>query len=133
LEFFSLEITNDNPRANNIRVIRDIEGFLRIGSSIGVMGEGTENKESYSNDFDSFFLRMAKKHNAWVQPITVLWIKELNLKEKVLINIGSRFKIEGMSIQEAMDRFWEIQQSSYVELKDFRDNLLAVKINNNVV
>jgi 1-acyl-sn-glycerol-3-phosphate acyltransferase len=126
LEFFPIERKSDNQNALNLSSIRDMSGFLKINSYIGIFGEGTTNKEPDLKDFGKFedsFLYLAKKNNAWVQPVTILWIKELKLKPKVIINFGTPFKIGEMTVEESMNKFMEIQKTCMVELKKYRDKL----------
>lgn len=44
LEFFPIERIKDNPRAGNLQVIKDMNGFLKAGSSLGIFCEGSTNK-----------------------------------------------------------------------------------------
>ena len=70
---------------------------------------------------------MAKKRGSYVQPITILWIKELNMDEKVIINFGKPFKTDNMSYDEALEKYLEIQEVSMRENKEKRSELLMEK------
>lgn len=125
LEYFPIDRKSDNPDANNLQSLRDMNNFLKICSKIGIFGEGTTRRDSSQdfNEFDDSFLLLAKKNGARVQPITCLWIKELNIKSKVIINFGESFKVEDMTKDQAMDFFMTIQKRCLEENKRVRDEL----------
>lgn len=125
LEYFPIDRIKDNPNANNFDSIKDMNNFLKINNKIGIFAEGTTkriNDEDFGT-FDDAFLLLAQKNNSWIQPITTLWIKELDIPQKVIINFGKAFKIENMSIKEAMNHFLEIQKSNLKENEEIRNNL----------
>lgn len=71
-------------------------------------------------DFDGVltdFNRFIQENNALIQPITLLWIKNSKSKCKVIVNFGKAFQMEGMSIDEGMQRFMEIQKAALEENK----------------
>lgn len=130
LEYFPIDRKSDNPNANNMNAIRDMNGFLKINQRIGIFAEGT-TKRLPGKDFGTFddsFIILSKKNNAWIQPITTLWIKELNIPSKVIINFGKPFKVENKSIEEGMKHFLSIQESCLEENKEIRNNLEKMKI-----
>lgn len=125
LEYFPIDRKSDNPEANNFESIKDMNNFLRINSQIGIFGEGTTRRPEGQDfgTFDDSFLLLAKRNNSWIQPITSLWIKDLKLKNKVIINFGEPFKVENMSIDEAMTKFLKIQEISLQENVKLYNNL----------
>ena len=126
LEYFPIERKKDNPNAQNMGSIRDMVSFLSVGSSIGIFGEGTTLKDPQIRDFGDFdnsFLLLAKKKDAWVQAITVLWISDLNKKQKVMLYISEPFRVGNMSIDEAMDKFLLLQKNALSELKHAKERL----------
>jgi 1-acyl-sn-glycerol-3-phosphate acyltransferase len=130
LEFFPIDRKSDNPNAQNYQAIKDMNGFLNIGCSIGIFGEGTTLKEPETKDFNRFdtsFLLLAKRSNAWVQPVTTLWIKGLKIKQKVMLNFGEAFRIGNLSIKEAMSKFLYIQKQSLNEMKIAKEQLYFPK------
>lgn len=125
LGYFPIERISDNPNANNFESLRDMINFLKIKSNLGIFPEGTTRRPEGSEfgTFDSSFLTLASKTEAIVQPITILWIKELNLKHKLIINFGESFKVENKKTKEAYDKFLQIQENSLLENKKIRDNI----------
>lgn len=125
LEYFPIDRKSDNPDANNYQSIKDMSYFLKIASKIGIFPEGTTRrpKGCEFGTFDDAFLLLAKQTNSWVQPITTLWIKELGLKSKVIINFGPAFKLDNMTVGEAMDYFRDIQSKALDENKQKREEL----------
>ena len=123
--YFPIERISDNPNANNLDSIREMNNFLKIKSKLGIFPEGTTKRTEGSDfgTFDSAFFTLASRTGAIIQPITILWIKELNTKNKLIINFGKSFKVEGKDIREAYKYFLEIQQNALLENKKFRDNI----------
>lgn len=127
LEYFPIDRKTDNPQANNFESIRDMNNFLKIHCKIGIFGEGTTRRLEGQdfNVFDDSFLLLAKKCDAWVQPITTLWIKDCQLDSKVIINFGKPFKVENMSIEEAMNHFMSIQRMCLKQNREIRDKMIS--------
>jgi hypothetical protein len=99
--------------------------FLKINSTIGIFGEGTTRRPENQDfgHFDESFLLLAKKCNSWVQPITSLWLKDIDYESKVIINFGKPFKINTMNIDEAMKCFLNIQKGSLLQNKQLQESL----------
>ncbi len=129
LEYFPIERLSDNPKANNLNSIKDMYNFLVIKQKLGIFPEGTTRKGPGREfgDFDDGFVKIAKKTNAYIQPITSLWINELKLKNKIIINFSKPFKIENMEIKEALDFYRKIQENSLEENKLLREKLIKEK------
>lgn len=125
MEYFPIDRKSDNPQANNFEAIKDMSNFLNINQNIGIFGEGTTRRPANSDfgTFDDSFILLAKKNNAWVQPITTLWIKDLKINSKVIVNIGKPFKIEKMTVEEAMNHFMNIQKENLKQNKEFANEL----------
>lgn len=126
--YFPIERVSDNPDANNFNSIREMNNFLKINSKVGIFAEGTTRRPENQDfgNFDSSFLTLAKSTGAIVQPITILWIKEINLKHKLIINFGQPFKIESKNINEAFRKFLEIQKELLEENKKMSTELKKV-------
>ncbi|MDE6656069.1 MAG: 1-acyl-sn-glycerol-3-phosphate acyltransferase [Anaeroplasmataceae bacterium] len=112
LEYFPIERTCDNPKANNMETLKKINVFLKNGYKIGIFAEGTTRRVAGQDfgTFDDAFLRLAKKNKSWIQPITLLWVEDTNTKSKVIVNFGKAFQIGDMRINEGLDYFMEIQK-----------------------
>lgn len=119
-EYFPIERLRDNPKANNMKSLRDMVLFLKSNQYVGIFPEGTTNKDK-SKDFGVFdpnFLTLAKKNNSWIQPINVLWIKDLNIEHKIILNFGKPFKINDKTIDEALKMYLNTQYTSLKESKE---------------
>lgn len=128
-EYFPIERLRDNPNANNIKSLRDMSLFLKNNQCIGIFPEGTTNKDK-TKDFGVFepsFLSLAKSDDAWIQPVNVLWIKELEMENKLILNFGNPFKINDKSIDESLKIYLDIQHSSLKESKEFVKKLTDSK------
>lgn len=128
MEYFPIDRKSDNPNANNFNSIKDMNGFLKISQSIGIFGEGTTRRPEGMDfgTFDDSFILLAKKSDSWIQPITSLWIKELGIKQKVIINFGKPFKVGDMDTKEAMEYFLKIQRDSLEENKAVSQELSTI-------
>ena len=128
-EYFPIERLKDNPKANNMKSLRDMSLFLKNNQYVGIFPEGTTNKDKTKDFgvFDPNFLTLAKKDNSWVQPINVLWIKELNIDNKLIINFGRPFKINDKTIDEALKMYFDIQCSCLKESKELVQKLSETK------
>lgn len=130
LEYFPIERLRDNPHANNINAIKDMHLFLKNKQYVGIFPEGTTNK-SKTEDFGVFdpaFISLAKRNDAWIQPVTMYWIKDLGIDNKVIINFAKPFKATNMTKEEAYQKYLEVQQESLNQNKE-----LATKIKNKLI
>ncbi|MGN0505767.1 MAG: 1-acyl-sn-glycerol-3-phosphate acyltransferase [Lachnospiraceae bacterium] len=126
LEYFPIERKQDNKEANNFKAIKDMCYFLKLGEGVGIFPEGTTRRaegEEFGN-FDDSFIMLAKSSNAWIQPITVLWIEDLGIRHKVIINFGKMFRLEGNSNRdEIMQNFMKAQTNRLKENESVREKL----------
>ena len=115
LDLIPIERKKDNPNANNHKALNDINGFLSIQSRVGIFPEGTTRKENgaFWGTFDDTFIRLAKKHDSWIQPITIVW--KGSSKRIPIVCFGEAFKVNNMTVEEAMKKYMEIQELSYKE------------------
>lgn len=125
LEYFPIERIRDNPKANNIQSLKDMQSFLKNKQYIGIFPEGTTRKENGADfgTFDPAFIALARRNDSWIQPITILWIKKLGLDNKVIINFGKPFKPTNMTKEEAYEKYISIQISSFKENKEYAEKL----------
>lgn len=128
-EYFPIERLRDNPNAKNMRSLKNMIFFLKNNQYVGIFPEGTTNKDKTKDFgvFDPSFLTIAKKDNSWVQPINVLWIKELNIDNKLILNIGKPFKINDITIEEALKIYLDIQYSCLNESRELVQKLSETK------
>lgn len=128
-EYFPIERLRDTPHPNNIKSLKDMSLFLKNNQYVGIFPEGTTNKDK-SKDFgvfESSFLSLARSNNAWVQPINVLCIKEYDVENKLILNFGKPFKVNNMTIDEALKIYLNIQQTSLEESRRFVNKLIDSK------
>ena len=125
LAYFPIERKRDNPNANNLSSIRDMISFLRIRQKVGIFPEGTTRRPPGKEfgTFDDAFLLLAKKTDSWVQPITTLWIREVPVRAKVIINFGKPFKVGTLKKEEAMEHYLQIQYQGLQENYDVKESL----------
>jgi len=125
MEYFPIERLRDNDKANNFKSIKDMNAFLMNNQYIGIFPEGTTNKskEKDFGNFDPAFIVLAKRTKSWIQPVTVLWIKDLNIKNKMIINFGEPFKVNDMTVDDAYKYYLKIQQENFNENKEYAEKL----------
>lgn len=112
LAFFPIERKEDNSSANNIESIREMNYCLNNRFKLGIFPEGTIRREEGRDfgNFDSSFIVLAKKNDAWIQPVTILWKNSIRSKKSIpIVNFGKPFKVGNMSVAEAME-FYLMQQ-----------------------
>lgn len=128
LSYFPIERISDNPNANNFNSLKEMNNFLKINGKVGIFAEGTTRRSDGQDfgNFDPSFLTLAKNTGAIVQPITIFWIKDENLKHKLIINFGKPFKIECKNINEAFRHFLEVQKELLEESKNLSTELKKV-------
>lgn len=115
LDLIPIERKQDNPNASNYKALNDINGFLSIKSRIGIFPEGTTREENgaFWGTFDDTFIRLAQKHDSWIQPITIVW--KGTSKKRPIVNFGEAFKASNMTVEEAMEKYMWILEHSYRE------------------
>ncbi|UWG96971.1 1-acyl-sn-glycerol-3-phosphate acyltransferase [Dehalobacter sp. DCM] len=99
-------VSIDRDRCN-ISSVKKLNTYLKMGSSIGIFPEGTTNKNPRERDILPFkleILHFAKKNNAWIQPISIVWMPKEVKKNRVIINFRPPFKIENMDISKSSDK-----------------------------
>ena len=100
--------------------------FLKNGYRIGIFAEGTTRREKGQNfgKFDVSFLRLAKRNDSWIQPITMLWVESCGKRSKVIVNFGRPFQVGAMNIEEAMKCFMEMQRRQLEENEKYMQEIL---------
>lgn len=86
------------PGMDNVKSLKEFSNYLKAGGSIGIFPEGTINKNPKSRNLLSIKMsafNLAKDGKSWIQPISIVWIpKDLNFRNKVIINFREPFKAE---------------------------------------
>lgn len=122
LEYFPIERARDNPKADNSTAIRDMFRFLKENQYIGIFPEGTTNKTDKDfGEFDRGFAQLALSFNAYIQPITLLWIKS----DRVIVNAGKPFPTEGMTRDEIYEKYTAVLTK---QLEENRQTARQVKM-----
>lgn len=115
----------------NIDSVKKLNAYLKAGSTIGIFPEGTTNKNPDQQDLLELhleLLRLAERNDAWVQPVSVVWIpKNSNIKNRVIINFRTPFKVGGMSKDEASAMLIDAMQSGIDENKKIINDLQEIK------
>ena len=89
--------------------------------------ETNKSKEKDFGYFEPSFITLAKNGNSFIQPVTVLWIKDLDIEHKVIINFAEPFKVENMSKEEAYKKYIEIQKKQLDDNKKLKQKLMKIK------
>lgn len=127
LIYFPIDRKSDNPNASNFQSVFRMLQFLRANQPVGIFPEGTTKRPEGAEfgTFDRSFLLLARKTDAWVQPVTTLWTKCSGKTPKVIINFGSPFQVKNMTIKEAYDHYLRIQASCLEENKAVLNSIVA--------
>lgn len=121
--FFPVERSSDCEHPDNVESLKNMKNALLVGNKVGLFPEGTTRKEE-GKDFGTFkkgFCHLAQQTNSYIQPITIYWYKK-NDKKCPIINFGQGFPIADMTIDEAMEKYSDIQQNSMSEIKTYIEN-----------
>lgn len=125
LEYFPIERKSDNPKATNMKSIKNMLTFLKKKQYIGIFPEGTTNKTNADfGNFDKGFIHIAQKTDADIMPITLLWINENKMSRKVIINIGTPFKTGILTANELYEKYVNIQKQQMKENKTIKKSLI---------
>lgn len=98
-------------RDDNMDFVRLANEYLKNGSCIGIFPEGTTNKTPDKCDLfpiksGAFYL--ARKHDALIQPISILWIpNNLNIANQVIINYRKPFRSEYQNTDITQEKWRE--------------------------
>lgn len=105
----------------NLDSLRLMSRFLKESRNLGIFPEGTTNKHPDLYDIGevkSGFAVVARKSDAWVQPMSLLWIKDERIKNNVIINYREPFLSKGMKKQEIIDLWTAEVQEGIDENRD---------------
>lgn len=84
--------------AANLEALRLISKFLKDCRNIGIFPEGTTNKHPDQYDLGEVkpgLSIIARKNDAWIQPISLVWIKDKRIANRVIINFREPFLSTG--------------------------------------
>lgn len=125
LQYFPIERKCDNQCANNMQAIKNMIKCLKFQQYIGIFPEGTTNK---TNDdfgtFDAGFIHIAQKSDAIILPITLLWINEKKIPNKVIINIGAPLEVDVLSTDKVYEKYINIQKQ---QMKENKQKIVEIK------
>ncbi len=82
----------------NLDSLRLMSRFLKDCRSIGIFPEGTTNKHPDQYDLGEVkpgLSIIARKSDAWIQPISLVWIKDKRIANRVIINFREPFLSNG--------------------------------------
>lgn len=124
--YFPIERKADNSDADNYKSIIAMKEYLELNQAVGIFGEGTtsipEGKDF--GTFDDTFLVLAKSTCSVIQPITLLWIDDLNMKEKVIVNFGIPFFVKENNLEYDKEKFLSIQEKNLQECYEYKKLLI---------
>ena len=116
---------------SNFDSVKKLNAYLREGSSVGIFPEGTTNKKPEEQDLLPLhldLLRLAQRNDAWIQPISIVWTpKGSGLKNRVIINFRSPYKVGEMKREEASTILTDALQSGIDENKKIISNLQEIE------
>lgn len=117
LDYFPIERKTDNENSNNMQSILDMTSYLNNHQIVGIFPEGTTRREAGKDfgNFDRAFIILAKKTKSIVQPITTLWISDLNLGPKLIMNFGTAIDLQNLNTKDAMNIYLEEQKKNLAE------------------
>lgn len=115
--------------SNNLESLRLMNKLLKDGRNLGIFPEGTTNKHPDLYDIGPVkpgLSSMAKTHDSWVQPISLLWINDEKIDNKVIINFREPYLASQMTKKEGTDLWIEEVQSGIDENKELIKNLSSI-------
>lgn len=122
--------------ANNLKSIEKINQYLQLGGAAGIFPEGTTNKNPEEKNLGSMeptLIKSAKDKEAWLQPVAIVWIKNPNIKNKVIVNFLQAYKVNSeLSVKQALREYIEILNSGIEENKKIINSLCEIEQTMNV-
>lgn len=101
----AIPIDRDNL---NLESVKKMNEYLAEQTAIGIFPEGTTNKNPQVQEILPIkpgAVRLAKRNNAWIVPVSIVWAINPKAKNKVVINYRTPFKVGSMSIEE-LEQNW---------------------------
>lgn len=115
--------------ANNLESLRLMNRLLKEGRNLGIFPEGTTNKHPDLYDIGPVkpgLTSMAKTHDSWIQPISLLWIDDQKMNNKVVINFREPYLASQMTKREGTDLWIEEVQAGIDENKEIIKTLSSI-------
>ncbi|HBA37738.1 MAG TPA: hypothetical protein DCY94_03360 [Firmicutes bacterium] len=128
LMFNTLGFVPIDRETMNLDSLRIMSRYLKENRSLGIFPEGTTNKHPDQYDIGPVkpgFAVVARKGDAWIQPISILWIKDDKIENKIVINFREPF-LSNKSKQEIVDLWTREVQMGINQNREVIKNLRDV-------
>lgn len=103
--FITMGFVPIDRESTNLDSLRLMSRYLKEHRNLGIFPEGTTNKHPDQYDIGPVkpgLSVVARKSDSWIQPISLLWIKDKKIENKVIINFREPF-LSNKSKQEIID------------------------------
>ncbi|MBN2838925.1 MAG: 1-acyl-sn-glycerol-3-phosphate acyltransferase [Fusobacteriaceae bacterium] len=128
----------------NMQTVRDLNSYLKAGTSIGIFPEGTTNKTPNEKDLEEKWLAkgvkgittFAKMNDAWIQPIAIVWTpKDVKIENRLVVNFLEPYKVSDISKEEACEKYETALRNGINHNKQIIADLIALKedVNNTAI
>lgn len=107
--------------AVNLDSLRLMSKYLKDQRNLGIFPEGTTNKHPDLYDIGPVkpgFAVVARKSDAWIQPVSLTWIKDKDISYNTIINFMKPFLSSNMSKQEIIETWTSEIQSGLDENRE---------------
>lgn len=121
--------------SNNFESLKLMNQYLKDGRNLGIFPEGTTNKHPDLYDIGPVkpgLTSIAKSNDSWIHPISILWIKNEKIDNKVIINFREPYLPSQMTKKEGTDLWLEEVQLGINENKEIINNLSSVSSDDSV-
>ena len=127
--FLSMGLIPIDRNSSNIDSLRLMNNLLKEKRNLGIFPEGTTNKHPELYDIGPVkpgLTAIARTNNAWILPISILWIEDEKIKNKVIINYRTPFLPSEMTKSEATDLWIKEVQSGIDENREIIKSLKKI-------
>lgn len=113
LTFKGMGLVPIDRGGDNTESIKMLNEYLKMQSSIGIFPEGTTNKNPDEKPIlepKSGAFHFAKDNEAYLQPISIVWVPEelkKQIKNSVIINFRPAFETKGMELEDIKNKWKE--------------------------
>lgn len=124
--FISMGFIPIDRESNNLESLRLMNKYLKEGRNLGIFPEGTTNKHPDLYDIGPVqpgLITMARANDSWIQPISLLWIENDKIDNKIIINFREPYLASQMTKKEGTDLWVEEVQEGINQNREVVRNL----------
>ena len=123
--------TDENYLKINMNSMKMLHQMLAWGGAVGLFPEGTINREPQKQNIlplkSNAIFRLIKDNGGIIETFSIVWLpKELNIKNRVIINYGIPINTRNRSVKEISNTWEEMINCGIEESKKLIDELKKI-------